>query len=196
MRINSLVIVVIGLFLFSLIGQKIVLSILTRKVGRLLLQERYDELDRLLNSRMAKILMDPFNIDYIKLNQAFMKNNEKEIDDCFRRFDQVRLNAKQKSEVCNKAFYYYTAKKDAALSKKYGNYLIGLTEDAKIKADIKKYYQICIEDSYEYLEEYLRKVEANEGEKAKNEFLISRMYQNMGDMAKAKDYLKRSMEDM
>ena len=49
----------------------------------LLNEKNFDEFDRLMDSRLVKLVFDPFNVDYIKLNGCIYKQDKKAIDNAF-----------------------------------------------------------------------------------------------------------------
>ena len=154
-----------------------------------------DRFDRLIEKRSVQFVFDPFNIDFMKLNAALVKQDPAEIDRRFADFDQCRLNDKQKEAVYYNAFYYYVARSDIAKVRLYGNRLLNLaTCSEALKAETQKYYAVMIDHSYADLDEDLAKLDQLEGEeKAKAEFLISKMFENKGDSQQAKLYLDRSL---
>ena len=131
----------------------------------------------------------------MKLNTALVKGDPIEIDQRFAGFDQCRLSDKQKEAVYYNAFYYYVSRKDKARVKQYGNQLLNLSIcTEKLKAEIKKYYAVMIDHAYADLKQDLDLLDQLTGEeKAKAEFLISKMYENQGNERKAKEYLNRSL---
>ena len=127
-----------------------------------------------------------------------VKQDPAEIDRRFADFDQCRLNDKQKEAVYYNAFYYYVACSDIAKVRLYGNRLLNLaTCSEALKAETQKYYAVMIDHSYADLDEDLARLDQLEGEeKAKAEFLISKMFENQGDSQQAKLYLDRSLEHL
>ena len=47
---------------------------------KLFSQQKFDELEQLLNKKSVRYFFMPFNIEYMRLNMAFVKGDEKEID--------------------------------------------------------------------------------------------------------------------
>ena len=85
----------------------------------LLNEKNFDEFDRLMDSRLVKLVFDPFNVDYIKLNGCIYKQDKKAIDNAFSRFDQVKLTALQRDDIDLKAFNYYLSEGTVAKVHKY-----------------------------------------------------------------------------
>ena len=70
-------------------------------------QKDFEKLDKLLSSKVTQFFFAPFNIDYLRLNSAIMRNDKEMIAKCFEEFDRHRLNKKQKEEVYMKGFNYF-----------------------------------------------------------------------------------------
>ena len=111
---SSTAIIVIGatilVFLLITVVSKVIREIELNQMLDLLNAKKYDEFDKLVESKLVKVVFDPFNIDYIKLNSYMLRNDESLIDKGFKRFDEVRLNKRQKDDVEMKAFSYYLSK--------------------------------------------------------------------------------------
>ena len=190
-----IILVILILFALSIVIPKRLGSRLAGELSSCLMTRDFDRFDRLIEKRSVQFVFDPFNIDFMKLNAALVKQDPAEIDRRFADFDQCRLNDKQKEAVYYNAFYYYVARSDIAKVRLYGNRLLNLaTCSEALKAETQKYYAVMIDHSYADLDEDLAKLDQLEGEeKAKAEFLISKMFENKGDSQQAKLYLDRSL---
>ena len=190
-----IILVILILFALSIVIPKRLRSRLAGELSSCLMTRDFDRFDRLIEKRSVQFVFDPFNIDFMKLNAALVKQDPAEIDRRFADFDQCRLNDKQKEAVYYNAFYYYVARSDIAKVRLYGNRLLNLaTCSEALKAETQKDYAVMIDHSYADLDEDLAKLDQLEGEeKAKAEFLISKMFENKGDSQQAKLYLDRSL---
>lgn len=193
-----IILIIIALFILSIEVPKLLKEKITVKLTRYCIECNFTDFDKLIESRLTNLVIDPFNIDFMKLNKAITTKNRKEINHCFEHFENCRLNDKQKETVYYTAFYYYVSVNEGNRAKKYGNLLLNLPNTSEeFKAEIKKYYSVLIEKSYQYLEEDLKTVQHLENpQKAKLEFIISKMYENKGDLERAKEYLNKSLEDL
>ncbi|WP_020223433.1 hypothetical protein [Holdemania massiliensis] len=187
--------IILGLFVLSIVIPKRMRSQLAEQLSSALLKRDFIQFDQLIEKRVVRFVFDPFNVDFMKLNAALVKGDPIEIDQRFAGFDQCRLSDKQKEAVYYNAFYYYVSRKDKARVKQYGNQLLNLSIcTEKLKAEIKKYYAVMIDHAYADLKQDLDLLDQLTGEeKAKAEFLISKMYENQGNERKAKEYLNRSL---
>ena len=168
-----IILVILFLFALSIVIPKRLRSRLAGELSSCLMTRDFDQFDRLIEKRSAQFVFDPFNIDFMKLNAALVKQDPAEIDRRFADFDQCRLNDKQKEAVYYNAFYYYVACSDIAKVKQYGNRLLNLaTCSETLKAETQKYYAVMIDHSYADLDEDLARLDQLEGEE-KSESRIS-----------------------
>lgn len=185
------VIIIIFLFLLSIIVPKIMQKYFTERLTKALFKKDFEDFDRLIENKYIKWAIDPFNIDFMKLNRAMAAGDKKTVNDCFEHFEKCNLTAKQLEAVYYHGFYYYVSIKDKDKSRQYGRKYSHLDNILpETKQEMKEYYQIFMENSYLYLDKYLQnfKEAANE-DKAKLSFMIAKMYDNMGDKDKAKEYM-------
>lgn len=189
---SSAAIIVIGatilVFLLITVVAKVIREIKLNQMLDLLNAKKYDEFDKLVESKLVKVVFDPFNIDYIKLNSYMLRNDENLIDKGFKRFDEVRLNKRQKDDVEMKAFSYYLSKGNNLKATEYYN-RINDSQTNKMKKEVDRLYSIYIKKESRYLEELLREVEQiDEKYRSADELLIAAIYSNLGDKKKEKEY--------
>lgn len=189
---SSTAIIVIGatilVFLLITVVSKVIREIELNQMLDLLNAKKYDEFDKLVESKLVKVVFDPFNIDYIKLNSYMLRNDESLIDKGFKRFDEVRLNKRQKDDVEMKAFSYYLSKGNNLKATEYYN-RINDSQTNKMKKEVDRLYSIYIKKESRYLEELLREVEQiDEKYRSADELLIAAIYSNLGDKKKEKEY--------
>lgn len=187
-----LVLIFILLAILFSITVKFVKKHYSTKIVRLLEERKFDEFDQLIETFIIKILFMPFNIDYMKLNSAILRDNKKMILQAFEKFEKHRLNHKQKSLIYMMAFNYYVSVEDQKYAKKYLNLVIDLKDEQMVK-EATRIYDIYIEKGDRYLEEILEETKNLPVEhRGVNEFLISIMYENKKDHKKAKEYRELS----
>ena len=175
-------------FLLITVVSKVIREIELNQMLDLLNAKKYDEFDKLVESKLVKVVFDPFNIDYIKLNSYMLRNDESLIDKGFKRFDEVRLNKRQKDDVEMKAFSYYLSKGNNLKATEYYN-RINDSQTNKMKKEVDRLYSIYIKKESRYLEELLREVEQiDEKYRSADELLIAAIYSNLGDKKKEKEY--------
>ena len=185
------VVLLVGNELFRRIAEKKI----TDKLTKLFLEGDFDALDKELDKKLTRYLVPPFNLDYLRLNEALAKGKKKEIDAQFEHFEHVRLNNNQKQLIDSNAFYYYVGNKDEKNARKYYERInaSGLAdEDKKVYSRL---YDTYILKGYRYLEETEKELlEAKEKEKAPLEALLAVMYENKGDKEKAQAYYRKVEE--
>ena len=183
--------------LIIIVAPFILRNIYSRRLTKLLLSGDFAGFDKVIDSRICKMVIYPFNIEYMKLNKALMIGDEKDIDAAFAVFDTRKLNDKQKQAVYYNGFYYYVSKEDKGKSRKYRDALLEMEDLPKeVKKEINDSYDININGSYELLDITLDKLSktTNPEEKVKYLIMIAKMYSNKGDDAKAKEYMDMLME--
>lgn len=155
---------------------------------KLFSQQKFDELEQLLNKKSVRYFFMPFNIEYMRLNMAFVKGDEKEIDKQFEVFDRISMNTKQKEDFFVKQFNYYIMMEQFdKVQKPYEAIQSLKNEQIKKAADIT--YDIFVKKGYQYLEEIESEFEnCPEQMKGYNAYLISLMYENKKDENNAEKY--------
>ncbi len=190
-------ITLIILTLVVIFGPVAIKNIYSKKLTTLLMNRDFDGFDALVDKKIVTWSINPFNIDYMKLNKALMKNDPKEIDEVFKVFDSRKLNDKQKEAVYYNGFYYYMAQENKPLTTKYVKELLKMEKlPEEAKEDIRVSYDININGSYNLLDDTLKKLKDEKDPQliTKYELMIAKMYANKGDDAKAKEYMDRFID--
>lgn len=190
-------ITLIVLTLVVIFGPVVIKNIYSKKLTTLLMNRDFDGFDALVDKKIVTWSINPFNIDYMKLNKALMKNDPKEIDEAFKVFDSRKLNDKQKEAVYYNGFYYYMAQENKPLTTKYVKELLKMEKlPEEAKEDIRVSYDININGSYNLLDDTLKKLKDEKDPQliTKYELMIAKMYANKGDDAKAKEYMDRFID--
>lgn len=170
------------------VATKIIRNQKLDKMLRLLSNKKFEEFDQLVERRLVRIVFDPFNLDYIKLNRYFLTQEKPEINKLFLKFEKTRLNYRQKDEIDLKAFNYYLSENDRIKTKKYYERIIH-SDTNKMKKEVERLYNIYIEKGTKYLDDLLNETESLEDKyKSANELLISAIYRNIGNKEKEKEY--------
>lgn len=183
-----LVALVIIFAIISIVAPNIIKKKYQDKFVELFQKKKFDELEELLNKKIVKYTFMPFNIEYLRLNIAFVKDDEKAINNQFEVFSKMPMNTKQKEDVYVKYFNYYVMIEDMERAKKAYELVQGLkNENIKKNADIT--YDIFCEKGYKYLDEIKESADNATGEmKGYNSYLVSLMYENKGDKENAEKY--------
>lgn len=181
--------ILIIIMIFLIVGETAIQYLLKRyyrkKILACLSEEAFDGVDRILNKNIVKFIFTPFNLEYCKLNEAFLQKNKKKIDCQFDALLKMKLNEVQKQDVCLNGFNYYLSENN----KKRVEIFYNLSKELKnevVKNNICISYDILCKDGYKYLDEILEVYKnCSDEEKYINEFLLSIMYKNKGDLEKS-----------
>lgn len=182
-----LILICFGIYVLIIVVSKSIMNHKLNQMIILLQNHRFSEFDQMMEKKIIKIVFNPFNIDFIKLNSYLIRDDSKRIDDAFANFDSVRLSSKQRDEIDLKAFNYYLFIDEKKAKKYYQN--IENSKTNKMKKDVERLYDIYILKSSRYLQTLLDETEKLEDKyKSANELLISEIYKNLGDTDKHKMY--------
>ncbi|MDO4377891.1 MAG: hypothetical protein Q4C64_01910 [Erysipelotrichia bacterium] len=183
-----LILIIVVMTLISIIVPNILRKKYQDRFINLFQQKKFDELETLLAKKTVKYLFMPFNIEYMRLNIAFMKGDEDAINKQFSLFAKMPMNKKQKEDIYIKAFNYYVTMEDIERAKKAYE-LVQSLKDEKIKKSADITYDIFCEKGYKYLDELEKGMESCPADlKSYNAYLVSLMYANKGDQKKAEKY--------
>lgn len=153
--------------------------------------------EAIINNFWTKLIITPFNIDYMRLNYAFIKGNRKEIDSLFDSFEHKNLSRKQRQDIYSKAFNYYLSAENKPMCKHWLDKVHEQIDNSKMLLEFDTMYDIYMEKGWKYLDEMLEDLEdMDDMYKGPNEFLISLMYENKGEKNKAKEFRARSEKSM
>lgn len=154
-----------------------------KQLSSLLAAGDFAAFDELINSMKVLKLFPPFNIAFLKLNEAMMKEDRSAIDKAFDSFN-VPMNKAQKEALYKRAFYYYLGVRE---KEKAGAYY-HLLKDLKVKDEetLDIMYDTYVLDGYAYLEDVEKQIEGLE-EKQQMPYLsvLADMYRNKGEGEKA-----------
>lgn len=159
---------------------------LLQQLNTLLANEEYEEFEKLIDTPEVKKSFTAYNVAFMKLNKAMMKNNPSEITQAFANFN-IKMNPVQRETVLKRAFYYYIGVKDFKRTEHYYNLLKDMNVKDQVTLDIM--YDTYVNKGYRYLEEVLNNYERlSEEDQAPYIALIADMYKNKGDNEKAKEF--------
>lgn len=182
----GIIVLVFGLDIVYTMNSKKKTGELLQKINRLLANEEYEEFDKLIETVEVKKSFTPYNVAYMKLNKAMLKNNPSEITQAFANFN-IKMNPVQRETVLKRAFYYYIGVKDFKRTEHYYNLLKDMNVKDQVTLDIM--YDTYVNKGYRYLEEVLNNYERlSEEDQAPYIALIADMYKNKGDNEKAKEF--------
>lgn len=178
------------------ITKRILSSCINKKALFYLHEHNYEDFYKLLDSFISKFVFYPFNLEYFKLNGAFMQENDSLINSQIELIDsKLKLNKEQKTDFYYKAFAYYLSKENKTKTNYFLNKIKtlkndNLTNTANILNDV------YINKGNKYLDSLLQdiKKDISKEELISKQTLIMQIYENMGDIKTANKYKKAIKE--
>ena len=188
------IVVVIGIVIATII------SYLKKSIYRKMLiamqMGDHDSFMELTNKKSTQFLYSMMWIDSMRLEEAIMRNNKKDVAHYLDNLSKQRLSEKNAEKVYGQAFNYYLSISDTVMCTKWYEKIKELKND-RFKREFDRSYNIYVEKGYKYLEDMLNEIEYMEPSKAGiHEYLISLMYANKGDAANARKYKQLSKEHL
>lgn len=188
------IVVVIGIVIATII------SYLKKSIYRKMLiamqMGNHDSFMELTNKKSTQFLYSMMWIDSMRLEEAIMRNNKKDVAHYLDNLSKQRLSEKNAEKVYGQAFNYYLSISDTVMCTKWYEKIKELKND-RFKREFDRSYNIYVEKGYKYLEDMLNEIEYMEPSKAGvHEYLISLMYANKGDAANARKYKQLSKEHL
>lgn len=158
------------------------------RVSKLLLSKKYDEIDALLKKKYIKIIMSPFELDYIEYSKQLVMRNNTKILEMTEKLMSKNISKKRKIVILKSSFEYGISNENEKIStycyKQLEQYL---SEEEMIDYDIP--YNIYIQKGSKYLDDYLEEYQsADEDNKATLAVVIAVMYHNLKDYQKEQQY--------
>ena len=170
------------------------------KLTEHLLKGELRDFDDLMAENSTKRLVPPFNYEFLQLNRAMMGGNKNRITQLFDQFKTRRLNPAQKREIAIRGFNYYLEEKNNEQLTYYRDQINSLpdkAENAALKEEVNTYYRVTVEGRTDILDELLEKTEKlPEKYRGMNEYLISQIYEHMGNKEKTEEYINLSRKHM
>jgi len=173
----------------------IMMPSISNKITKMLMQSDFEQFDQYIDSTLVKLVLHPFNRDYLKLNAAFLQKNKKLIDQRVDVLNSRGLNDKQKEEVYRNVFAYYVTNGNKERAKECVRRLQTIKKNKKVGQQAELIYKVQLEKSYEGLEELVEREKTVGGEEKMfccN--VIAMMYKNKGDNQKSDEYQQKLEE--
>ena len=156
----------------------------------------HDTFMELTNNKLTKFLFSMMYIDSLRLEEAIIRNNKKDVALYLDNLSKQKLSEKNAENVYGQAYNYYLSIGDTVMTTKLYEKIKELKND-RFKREFDRSYNIYIEKGYKYLDEMLDEVEHMEPVNAGvHEYLISLMYANKGDKENYNKYKKLSTEHL
>ena len=182
------------LILFVVFGQKFLAEYFFAKMSEALSNDDFVSFDKYANNFFSRFLFSPFELNYMKLNAAFLRDDKKHTDAVIRDFELIDMRENQKEDVYMRIFNYYMAEKNYPKAKFYMEKIDKEIKNPSIKEECKMIYDIYACKSSNHLNKLLEDLKDQPVEqRGYTEMLISDSYQNMGDKKNAKKYKDLSL---
>ncbi len=182
------IVVVLVLVISLPLGRRMVVN----SVENSLLQGNFDKFDKQIKRWYIKIFIQPFNVDFLKLNRAILSEDKEMTDEMFEHFDHVNLNEDQKEQVYYRGFQYYVTEGNRKMSDKYYDLIKDLSNEDLINY-VDRLYDVYVRKGWKYLDEMIDEVQEDDGltkdEQLEHYSMISTMYDNKGDKKNADKYM-------
>lgn len=182
-----LIFCLVVVFLFFIIYTGIQIYI-KNKLIEFLESKDFESFYNLLNTTITKIVLPPYNIEYMKLNGYMMQNRKKDIDRQFEFLLKLRKNKQQTQDLLQRGMQYYIDKKD---SRKCHLFLENMKNimPKQVIEEATYMLDILVDEKSCYIEEMKNKInDVSENQKPVYYFLIQKQYENCNDMKNAKLY--------
>lgn len=186
-------IIAIGLLLLLInFGRKYIVKYVSSKLTDYLYNGDFDNFEKLINKWYTKYLIHPFNIDFLKLSEALIKQDSKQIEKCLEVFENTTITDKQKQAIYQKAFFYYLQEDNHTKLKKYYK-LIKNLEDKTLFNNIDDIFKIVVDKDVTLLSKY-ESIYNENNNNSMAAYLLYNIYKNLDDSKKANKYLERFNE--
>lgn len=157
-------------------------------------QEDLNLYNEIAESKMARLLVPPYNIHYMRLNLYMVKENKKGIDEEFDFLLNLKMGKQKRQDIVIKAFNYYVKEKDSNHSKPLLEEMRTFMDDNS-RRQYEMLYDIYILKKSCYIDELEKGVESDQlpmAQKAIYEYLIALQYENRSQPKLAKEHEERS----
>ena len=163
-------------------------GLIQNKLMQLLMNGNFKEFEEYADSFEVKTNIKPFNLEYIKMNEAIMLNDSKKLENSFKKLLDMKMSDEQKEEVYLNCFNHYIDTNASKRAEQFKDYLIKNSKNSSLKTYVQRVYDVKIEHSFKYLEEMLKELENNNINKATHYLLIAEMYKNKNDNENSTKY--------
>lgn len=187
-NMNVITIIVAGIILLLILVENIIAKSISNRLVRTAYSGKFEEYEKLRKKFYTRYLIHPFNLYYADLNMSIIQADHAAVEANLEKFDNMRLNKKQRFVIYERAFYYYVLQHNEKRATHYYRLACDLFNDDSTHS-MSIFYDTFIEKGYRYLEETLETLKTvPDGMKSDYEAIISKMYENKCDAKNAKKY--------
>lgn len=150
--------------------------------------------NEIAESKMARMLVPPYNIHYMRLNLYMAQENKKGINEEFDFLLNLKMGKQKRRDIVIKGFNYYVKEKDSAHCKPLLEEMRTFIDD-NARRQYEMLYDIYILKKSCYIDELEQGVESAQlplAQKAIYEYLIALQYENRSQPKLAKEHEERS----
>lgn len=168
-----------------------------RKLVSLIDQEDWDQFDKESSSWRAAFFMNPYRLFCLKLNSYIMRNDKFAVKGLLGTWNVRRMSYQKKAYVASRCFEYFVSIHDVKEARRFYDMIQELPDDPKTKRHAEWVMDTYIRKKYTYLEQAEAEAERMpEGSRSDLYMLVSAMYENKGDHAKADAFEKKAKADL
>ncbi len=150
---NKQVYIVFILFII-VTGIEVILKLLKRKradqIADLLYHRRFDEFERLLNTKGTHFFISAYNIAVLRMNEAIMKNDITAFMKSVKDLDEMHLNEQQTLFAYSRAFSYALTNAESLCRHCYERVMT--CKDSRSKEYVMMIYDALILKGWKYLD--------------------------------------------
>lgn len=167
------------------------------KLTELLMEQRFEEFDGMIDSLPVRLFVYPFNRDYLKLSRHQLAGNTGRVSELFEKFKGKGMSNAQKKDIYLQAFNHYLSKGDYKECRYYHDEINKLKDADSIIQAVNTTFDIVVDKKTDMLDDLLKETkELPENRRGINEMLISQIYMNLGEKKKSQDYQKLANQHM
>ena len=167
------------------------------KLTELLMDQRFEEFDGMIDSLPVRLFVYPFNRDYLKLSRHQLAGNTGRVSELFEKFKGKGMSNAQKKDIYLQAFNHYLSKGDYKECRYYHDEINKLKDADSIIQAVNTTFDIVVDKKTDMLDDLLKETEElPENRRGINEMLISQIYMNLGEKKKSQNYQKLANQHM
>lgn len=171
-----------------------------KRLQQLMAAEKWDEFDRLLDSKLTALLYPRYNRDYLRLNSYLLREDHAHAEEMFDLLLGLNLPKMQRVDLVIKAFNYYAGRENKAKSKELLAEIKTYEGDRAetLKHECQLMYDTMILKRHNDIAELERMIDETDGDRLKRgrlEYLLALQHRNKGDESAFNEYVAKAAQD-
>lgn len=186
--------ILIAMMLFKAIAKRVIYT----NLQNYLAHDQYDEFFALIDKRLTHALYPDYNLNYFKLNAYLIRADYKKANEMLELLLKFPTNHKQRVDLVTKAFNIYIGQEMKKEARAMLDEIVSWEGDEykAIKKDCIRTYDIVGLKKANHIEELQELLEKAQGPvRGRIEYFLALQYENLGDIDKRDEYLKRAADD-